>query len=96
LVFDAVPEAMLSLIRRGSGRERDLAVELWTWLFNSDERAAIQAIPRVEELRDLAAPLTFDVTSLGLAAIGVLPRRLRYSMPVFAILQARFRTAFVH
>jgi hypothetical protein len=69
---------------------------LWTWLFNADERAAIQAIPRIEELRDLVPPLTFDVTSLGLAAIGRLPRRLRYSMPVVAILQARFRTASAH
>ena len=41
LVFDAVPEAMLDLVRRASGRERDLAVELWRWLFNPGERAAI-------------------------------------------------------
>jgi O-methyltransferase involved in polyketide biosynthesis len=93
LVFDAVPEAMLNLVRRASGRERDLAVEWWTWLFNPGERAAIQAIPRIEELRDLAPPLTSGVTSLGTAAIGLLPRRLRYSMPVFVILKARFRTA---
>ena len=33
LVFDVVPEAMLDMVRRASGRERDLAVELWTWLF---------------------------------------------------------------
>ena len=58
LVFDAVPEAMLNLVRRASGRERDLAVELWTWLFNPRERAAIRALPGVEELRDLAPPLT--------------------------------------
>jgi O-methyltransferase involved in polyketide biosynthesis len=96
LVFDAVPEAMLDLVRRAAGRERDLAVELWTWLFNPGERAAIQAIPRIEELRDLAPPLTSGVTSLGIAAIGRLPQRLRYSMPVFAILQARFRTASAH
>jgi O-methyltransferase involved in polyketide biosynthesis len=95
-VFDAVPEAMLSFVRRASGHERDLAVELWTWLFSADERAAVQAIPRIEELRDLVPPLTFDVTSLGLAAIGRLPRRLRYSIPVVAILQARFRTASAH
>jgi O-methyltransferase involved in polyketide biosynthesis len=93
LVFDAVPEVTLNLVRRASGRERDLAVELWTWLFNPGERAAIQAIPRIEELRDLAPPLTSGVTSLGTAAIGLLPRRLRYSMPVFVILKARFRTA---
>jgi O-methyltransferase involved in polyketide biosynthesis len=92
LVFDA----MLDLVGRASGRERDLAVELWTWLINPGERAAIQAIPRIEELRDLASPLTSGVTSLGIAAIGLLPQRLRYSMPVFAILQARFRTASAH
>jgi O-methyltransferase involved in polyketide biosynthesis len=96
LVFDAVPEAMLDLVRRASGRERDLAVELWTWLFNPGERAAIQSIPRIEELRDVAPPLTSGVTSLGIAAIGLLPQRLRYSMPVFPILQARFRTASAH
>ena len=56
LVFDVVPEVMLNLVRRASGRERDLAVELWTWLFNPRERAAICAIPGVEELRDLAPP----------------------------------------
>ena len=93
LVFDAVPEAMLDLVRRGSGRERDLAVELWRWLFNPGERAAIQAIPGVEELRDLAPPRTSGVTSLGIAAIGLLPQRLRYAMPVIAVLQARFHTA---
>jgi O-methyltransferase involved in polyketide biosynthesis len=93
LVFDAVPEAMLNLVRRASGRERDLAVELWTWLLNPGERAAIRAIPGVEELRDLAPPLTSGVTSLPIRAIGLLPERLRYSMPVFAILQARFRAA---
>jgi O-methyltransferase involved in polyketide biosynthesis len=96
LVFDAVPEAMLDLVRRASGRERDLAVEWWTWLFNPGERAAIQAIPRIEELRDLAPPLTSGVTSLGIAAVGLLPRRWRYSMPVFAILRARFRAASAH
>ena len=92
-MFDVVPEAMLNLVRRGSGRERDLAVELWAWLFNSGERAAIRAIPGVTELRDLAPPLTSDVTSLAIAAIWRLPQRLRYAMPVFAILQARFCAA---
>lgn len=96
LVFDAVPEAMLDLVRRASGRERDLAVELWTWLFNPDERATISAIRGVEELRDLAPPLTSGVTSLGIAAIGLLPRRWRYSLPLFAILQARFRAPSAH
>lgn len=90
LVFDAVPEAMLAIIRRGSGRERDLAVELWTWLLHPAERAAIEAIPGVTELRDLAPPLTRDLHSWGGAAIGRLPRRLRYTLPIIMVLQARF------
>jgi O-methyltransferase involved in polyketide biosynthesis len=92
LVFDVVPEAMLDMVRRTSGRERELAVELWTWLFSPGEYTAINAIPGVEELRDLPPPLTRDVTSLGIAAIDRLPRRLRYSLPVIQVLQARFRT----
>jgi O-methyltransferase involved in polyketide biosynthesis len=93
LVFDVVPEMMLEMVRRASGRERDLAVELWKWLFSAGERAAINAIPGVENLRDLAPPLTAGVTSLGIAAIGRLPRRLRYSLPLIQILQASFRAA---
>ena len=94
LVFDVVPEVMLDLVRRASGRERDLAVELWTWLFNPGERAAISAIPGVEELRDLAPPLTPGVASVGIAVIRRLPTRLRYSLPVFSVLQARFRPVY--
>jgi hypothetical protein len=96
LVFDVVPEVMLDMVRRTSGRERDLAVELWTWLFNPGERAAISAIPGVEELRDLAPPLKRGLASLGIAGIGRLPRRLRYSLPVFQVLQARFRAVSAH
>jgi hypothetical protein len=91
LVFDVVPEAMLEMVRRTSGRERDLAVELWTWLFSPDERAALSTIPGVDELRDLAPPLKGGLLSLGIAAIGRLPRQLRYSLPVFQVLQARLR-----
>jgi hypothetical protein len=91
-----VPEVMLDMVRRTSGRERDLAVELWTWLFNPGERAAISAIPGVEELRDLAPPLKRGLASLGIAGIGRLPRRLRYSLPVFQVLQARFRAVSAH
>ena len=96
LVFDVVPAAMLNLVRRGSGRERDLAVELWTWLFDPDERAAISAIPGVDELRDLAPPLTPRLASLGIAAVTRLPTRLRYSLPVFPVLQARIGAASAH
>jgi len=96
LVFDVVPEVMLGMVRRASGRERDLAVQWWTWLFNRGERAAISAIPGVEELRDLAPPLKRDAASLGVAAIARLPQRWRYSLPVIHVLQARFRGACVH
>ena len=92
LVFDVLPEVMLTMVRRASGRERDLAVRLWTWLFNADERAAISAIPGVERLRDLAPPLKRDPASLGIAVLVRLPRRLRYSVPVIQVLQADFRT----
>jgi O-methyltransferase involved in polyketide biosynthesis len=91
LVFDVVPQVMLDLVRRGSARERDLAVEFWTWLFDPGERAAISAIPGVEELLDLPPPLSRSPASLGIAAIARLPRRVRYSLPVIPVLQARFR-----
>jgi hypothetical protein len=96
MVFDVVPEAMLELVRRTSGRERDLAVELWTWLFNPGERDAIRAAAGVEDLRDIAPPLRSGVTSLAIAAIGLLPPRLRYSMPVLPVLQAKFCAASAH
>jgi O-methyltransferase involved in polyketide biosynthesis len=95
LVFDVVPEVMRDMVRRTSGRERDLAAELWTWLFNPGERATISAIPGVGELHDLAPPLKRDVLSLGVAAIARLPQRLRYSLPVDHVLQARSRAVSV-
>jgi O-methyltransferase involved in polyketide biosynthesis len=93
LVFDAVPKVMLDVVRRGSGHERDLAVELWTWLFDRGERAAISYLPGVAELRDVVPPLRPDPIALGVAAIARLPRRLRYSLPVIPVLQAGLRTA---
>lgn len=93
MVFDVVPEVMLDLVRRATGRERDLAVGLWAWLFSAGERAALSVIPGVQALRDLTPPLRLDPTSLGIAAVSRLPRRVRYSVPVFPVLQARFRLA---
>jgi O-methyltransferase involved in polyketide biosynthesis len=89
LLFDVVPKVMLELVRRGAGRERDLAVELWTWLFDADERLAIARLPGVEVLRDVVPPLRPDPVSLGVAAVARLPRRLRYSLPVFPVLLAK-------
>jgi O-methyltransferase involved in polyketide biosynthesis len=91
MVFDAVPGVMLDMVRRTQGRERDLAVELWTWFFSTGERAAISAIPGVQELRDLAPPLTRGLAPWAIAGIRRLPQRVRYSLPVFAVLQAGFR-----
>ena len=90
LVFDVVPETMLKLVRRTSGRERDQAVELWTWLFNPDERAAIAEIPGVARLRDLSPPFALGPTPLVLRAIRCLPRSLRYALPVLPVLEAGF------
>lgn len=90
LVFDVVPAKMLELVRKGSGRERDQAVELWTWLFDVEERAALARIPGVAELRDLSPPLSLGIAPLALRAVRALPRRLRYSLPVLPVLEAAF------
>jgi O-methyltransferase involved in polyketide biosynthesis len=90
-VFDAVPEKMLELARRSSGRERDQAVELWTWVFSPRERAAIAAIPRVAGMRDLTPPRAPGLVPLTLRAVRRLPRRVRYALPVFPVLEVRFR-----
>ena len=90
LVFDVVPKVMLDLVRRTTGRERDLAVELWIWLFDAHERAAISAIPAVEDLRDLIPPRASGPAAYGIAAIARLPRSMRYLLPVIPVLEARF------
>ena len=89
-VFDVVPEKMLELVRRASGRERDQAVELWTWLFDLDERASIAAIPGVARLRDLRPPFALGLAPLVVSAVRCLPRRLRYAVPVLPVLEAGF------
>jgi O-methyltransferase involved in polyketide biosynthesis len=86
-VFDAVPEKMLELVGRQPGRERDQAVELWSWFFNSEERATISKIRGVAGIRDLVPPLALGVVPLALGAVRRLPRRVRYSLPVFPVLQ---------
>jgi O-methyltransferase involved in polyketide biosynthesis len=90
-VFDVVPEKMLELVGRARGDERDQAVGLWTWLFDAKERAAVGAIGGVAEIRDLAPPLAPGMVPLVLGAIRRLPRRVRYVLPVFPVLQVRFR-----
>ena len=91
LVFDVVPAKMLQLTRRQTGRERDQAVELWAWVFDLEERAAIGKIPGVADVRDLVPPLAPGVVPLALGAVRRLPRRVRYALPVLPILQVTFR-----
>ena len=87
-VFDVVPEKMLELVRKTSGKERDQAVELWTWLFDPDERASIADIPGVARLRDLWPPFAPGVAPVVLRAVRCLPRTLRYALPVLPVLEA--------
>jgi O-methyltransferase involved in polyketide biosynthesis len=91
LVFDAVPEKMLELVRRTSGPERDQAVELWSWSFSRQERAAISEIPGVAGIADLVPPLALGLVPMTLRAVRLLPRRVRYALPVFPVLEVRFR-----
>jgi O-methyltransferase involved in polyketide biosynthesis len=90
LVFDVVPQKMLELVRRLPGRERDQAIELWSWLFNAGERAALSQIRDVAAVRDLVPPLTPGVVPVILRAVRCLPRRVRYALPVLPVLQMTF------
>jgi O-methyltransferase involved in polyketide biosynthesis len=89
--FDAVPEKMLEFVRKVPGRDSDQAVELWSWLFNPEERAAISQIPGVAGIRDLVPPPARGLVPLTLRSVRRLPRRVRYALPVLPILQVRFR-----
>jgi O-methyltransferase involved in polyketide biosynthesis len=90
-VFDVVPEKMLEFARGRPGRERNQAVELWSWSFNPQERAAISEIPGVAGIRDLVPPLAPGLVPLALRAVRCLPPRVRYALPVFPVLEVRFR-----
>jgi O-methyltransferase involved in polyketide biosynthesis len=91
-VFDVVPLRMLEVVRRATARERDQAVELWSWLFDEGERAAIAEIPGVALLRDLWPPFALGITPLAICAVRCAPRKLRYSLPVLPVLEARFES----
>ena len=62
-VFDVVPEKMLELVRKTSGPERDQAVELWSWSFSPQERAAISQITGVASVKDLVPPRAPGMTA---------------------------------
>lgn len=90
-VFDVVPAKMLELVRKMPGRDSDQAIELWSWLFNSEERAAISQVPGVATIRDLVPPPAGGLVPLTLWAVRRLPRRLRYALPVLPVLEVKFR-----
>jgi hypothetical protein len=81
---------MLEAVRGMSGRERDQAVELWSWLFDEGERAALAEIPGVARLRDPRPPIALGIAPLAVCAVRSLPRKLRYALPVLPVLEARF------
>jgi hypothetical protein len=94
LIFDVVPERLHEMVRRFPDRESSQASSLWLWIFNSEEREAISAIPGVASVNDLTPPLAL---ALGLApgVLGVvrrLPRSVRYALPVLPVLQVTFRS----
>jgi O-methyltransferase involved in polyketide biosynthesis len=91
LVFDAVPVKMRELVEKAPARQRDQALELWSWFFDASERAAIAGIPGVARVRDLAPPLAPGVVPLILQAVRRLPRRVRYALPVFPVVEVTFR-----
>jgi O-methyltransferase involved in polyketide biosynthesis len=89
-VFDVVPAKMLEMVRKGQGRERDQAVELWSWVFTAQERAALGAIGGVAGIRDLVPPRAPGIVPVTLRAVRRLPRRVRYALPVFPVLEVTF------
>ena len=91
LVFDVVPEKMLEMARRLPDEHSVQATRLWSWVFNAHERHALSRIPGVASMRDLTPPLAPGTAPLLLGAVRRLPRRVRYSLPVFPVLELTFR-----
>jgi len=89
MVVDVVPEAMLRMVSRRPDSEQ--ATRLWTWVFNAGERAGIGAIRGVASVLDLTPPLALAGAPLLLGAVRRLPRRVRYALPVFPVLEVTFR-----
>ena len=92
LIFDVVPEKMFEMVRRWPGRDSGRATSLWTWVFNSEERAAISAIPGVASIHDLTPPLALGLAPGLLGVVRRLPRQIRYALPVLPILEVTFRS----
>lgn len=91
LVFDVVPEKMLEMARRMPDEHSAQATRLWSWVFSPHERDALTKVPGVASVRDLTPPLAPGTAPLLLGAVRRLPHRMRYSLPVFPVLELAFR-----
>jgi O-methyltransferase involved in polyketide biosynthesis len=89
-VFDAVPNMLFEMVRRGSDPNSRQANALWSWPFGPGERDAISAIPRVAGIHDLTPPFAVGVAPFVSGAIRALPRRIRYAIPVLPVLEVTF------
>jgi O-methyltransferase involved in polyketide biosynthesis len=94
LIFDVVPAKMREMLRRLPDRESSAASRLWSWVFDPEERAAISTIPRVASLHDLTPPGALGVAPCVHGAVRRLPRRVRYALPVFPILEVTFGSTY--
>jgi O-methyltransferase involved in polyketide biosynthesis len=74
-----------------ASRERDQAIELWQWLFDRRERAAISRIPGVARVQDLRPPRARGIAPAAFLAVRLLPPRARYALPVLPVLEVTFR-----
>lgn len=83
-------EMMLDMVRRVPGRDSSHASALWSWTYNSDERAAISGLPGVASVCDLNPPIALCTASLALILVRRLPRRVRYALPVFPVVEITF------
>ena len=90
MIFDVVPRKMFEMVRRLPGPDSGRAATLWTWLFDSDERETISEIPGLARVRDLTPPIALGVGPLALTLVRRLPRRVRYALPVFPVLEITF------
>lgn len=81
---------MLEMARRLPDQHSDQATRLWSWVFTSRERRALSEIRGVASVRDLAPPLAPGLAPLLLGAVRRLPRRVRYTLPVFPVLEVTF------
>ena len=79
------------MARRLPDQHSAQATRLWSWVFTPHERHALSKIPGVARARDLTPPFAPGTAPLLLGAVRRLPRRLRYTLRVFPVLELTFR-----